>query len=238
MMRPMSGRSRFEVRPGRRADLTTLTSLSLSSFVLGKAPDHPWLEPYVRATIAPYLEEPIVSDSAVAVRSDGTVAGYALVAVDPGIVSTLIRHEMIHHLRSVPEAIRLGGRQAACFYLDRVRDLRELLGAGPGATGAPHAHLNIIGGHRAGSVALELLAHIDVRMSLAGHDRWVGEVNAPVGRRRGALERLGFELVDCAPNRTLSRLAGDPVERLTLERRLPRPPQEGLPPDATSLAHA
>ena len=82
----------------------------------------------------------------------------------------------------------------------------------------PHAHVNVEAGRRSGTAALLLLEHVDQRVAAAGFTQWIGEVNAPSGRRLAALERLGFTVVGRTPNRTLSRLTGDPVERLTLRR--------------------
>jgi len=48
-------------------------------------------------------------------------------------------------------------------------------------------------------------------------------MNEREGTRRRALERLGAEVVHTAPNHTLTRLLGEPVQRLTLVRRLSTP---------------
>jgi hypothetical protein len=48
----------------------------------------------------------------------------------------------------------------------------------------------------------------------------MGEVNAPLGARVSALERLGFAVVKRQKNHTLSQLTGRVVERLTVERQL------------------
>jgi hypothetical protein len=68
---------------------------------------------------------------------------------------------------------------------------------------------------------LELLAHIDGRVGVAGLAAWRGEVNAVRGRRKSALERVVGVVVDTVPNLTYSWLASRPVDRLTVERALP-----------------
>jgi hypothetical protein len=84
-----------------------------------------------------------------------------------------------------------------------------------------HAHLNLRPGLRAGWAGRWLADHVDAVCRRAGAPAWYGEINAPAGRRAAALERLGGEVVDRAPNRTLSALIGAEVERLTVLRRLP-----------------
>lgn len=61
-------------------------------------------------------------------------------------------------------------------------------------------------------------------------------MNARVGHRSRALERLGAIVIHRAPNHTLSWLLGQPVERLTVARRLPEAP--GSPADGTFAAAA
>jgi len=55
-----------------------------------------------------------------------------------------------------------------------------------------------------------------------GHTSWYGEINARVGRWGTAITAWwGGEIVDRTPNRTLSRMLGVPVERLTVLRHVP-----------------
>jgi hypothetical protein len=58
-------------------------------------------------------------------------------------------------------------------------------------------------------------------VAAAGFPAWFGEMNARAGRRAAALSRWGAEIVGRQPNRTLTWLAGAPVERLTVLRRVP-----------------
>jgi len=55
----------------------------------------------------------------------------------------------------------------------------------------------------------------------AGLHAWAGEVNGVVGSRHAALERVVGPVVGRRPNHTLTWLAGAPVERLTVVRRVP-----------------
>jgi hypothetical protein len=84
-----------------------------------------------------------------------------------------------------------------------------------------HAHCNLVPGVRAWWAGRLLADHIDDRCRAAGVGGWSGEINAPTGRRAQALIRLGATVVDRSPNLTLSWLAGWPVERLTIVRRVP-----------------
>jgi hypothetical protein len=66
-----------------------------------------------------------------------------------------------------------------------------------------------------------LLDFVDERCRQAGLPGWYGEINAPVGRRASALERVVGPVVHRAPNHTLSWLMDRPVERLTVARTVP-----------------
>lgn len=83
-----------------------------------------------------------------------------------------------------------------------------------------HVHLNLLPSARAGRGAQLLVDHVDAVCRHLGEPGWFGEVNAPVGRRAAALERLGLEVVHRAPNQTLSSALQRPVERLTVVRLL------------------
>ena len=83
-----------------------------------------------------------------------------------------------------------------------------------------HAHMNIAAPYRSGSSAALLRAHIDERAHRVGAQGWFAEVNTTLGRRQQALERLVGPVVHRQRNHTLSWLAGEPVERLTVVRHL------------------
>lgn len=84
-----------------------------------------------------------------------------------------------------------------------------------------HAHLNLLAPGRHGRLARLAVDHVDEVSRRAGSPGWFGEVNAPVGRRAAALERLDLRVTHRSSNRTLTALTGRPVERLTVVRTLP-----------------
>jgi hypothetical protein len=86
---------------------------------------------------------------------------------------------------------------------------------------AAHAHVNVLPDRLASWAGLSLVRSVDERCRRAGLPGWFGEINAPVGKRASALERIVGPVVHRAPNHTLSWLMGRPVERLTVARTLP-----------------
>jgi hypothetical protein len=84
--------------------------------------------------------------------------------------------------------------------------------------GLPHAHFNATA---PGWLPGRLLAdHVDAVVAASGFEAWYGEMNARAGRRVAALRRWGAEIISRRPNATLTWLAGAPVERLTVLRRV------------------
>lgn len=81
-------------------------------------------------------------------------------------------------------------------------------------------HFNVAPGARTADAGLRLAAHVDQLCLDRGLPGWYGEINGPAGRRVAALERLGGEFVHRMPNRTLTWLAGRPVDRNTMMRRV------------------
>ena len=80
----------------------------------------------------------------------------------------------------------------------------------------------LLGRYRSGSIARQIRDHTDDRCRLAGLDGWVGEINARGGHRSAASARVAGIVTASATNRTLSRLVGEPVHRLTVVRWLDR----------------
>lgn len=64
------------------------------------------------------------------------------------------------------------------LYADRLRDALHLARSGWHGPRLGHAHVNLLGGYRSGSIARQIRDHIDDRCRLAGLDGWVGEINA------------------------------------------------------------
>ncbi len=163
------------------------------------------------------------ADAAVAHDPSGNVVGYALVCVDESAAARWGQRGTLTLVRRVA-AEALAGRVDAhsrAFYRARISDAADLMRTRRTPPAQVHAHLNVSRGARTASVARALVAHVDHRCRLAGHDAWYGELNERTETRLGALERIGLEVVDAVPNHTLSRLVGEPVRRLTLVRRLP-----------------
>ncbi|MEO1055842.1 MAG: hypothetical protein AAFY28_02910 [Actinomycetota bacterium] len=175
---------------------------------------------YRALCLAWYLDEG--RDDAGVARIDGEVSGYALVCTDQRAAS---RHERRAALTLARQLGALAARRqvdaaSRAFYRLRLRDARTLARDHRRPPAAVHAHLNVRAGRRSGSTTLALVEHIDRRCRFAGERRWYGEMNERRGRRSRALARLGFEIVDAAPNYTLSTLLGTDVDRLTVLRSL------------------
>jgi hypothetical protein len=158
-------------------------------------------------------------DAAVLER-DGTVIGYVLVCCD---ATDHARAQRSAAARFSAWAMpQVAGRRLPVPVRTFWR-LRLLDGAVAWRTGlrAPaHAHVNLDPAARAAGRSLDLRDHIDDRVRRAGHDHWIGEVNAIRGRRAAALQRLVGDVVATVPNRTYTWLEGRPVDRLTVRRRV------------------
>ncbi len=153
---------------------------------------------------------------------DGAVVGYVLVCIDDRAHRGWCRRPAWDWTTRAVREIAAGRYpvESERFHRLRLRDGFSAL-AGPPPPCAGHLHLNIAAGHRQGSGARDLLAAAEGRLRRAGRDQWYGEVNARIGRRASALERLGGRVVDRRTNHTLSWLVGAPVERLRIVRRVP-----------------
>lgn len=152
----------------------------------------------------------------------GSVLGYLLVCADERAHGRWVRRAFpLAAARMVAASVRAGaaGSTARRFLRHRLRDLRDVWH--PGASPMPvHVHLNLDRSVRVGRAALTALDLADAAARRVGAAGWYGEVNAPVGRRAVPLGRLGLEVTGVTPNRTLTWVRGEPVERLTVVRRL------------------
>jgi hypothetical protein len=179
------------------------------------------LAAYERLCLDPYLAPG--SPAVVGVLRDtpsGPARGYALVCLDAGA----LRRQRAHGLAAfvARAAPWLGPRgEPSTFVRGRLRDAWALRQPARAVRDLPHAHFNAAPG--ASRLPGRLLADfVDEVCRAAGYQRWYGEINAPVGRRAAAITKhWGGEIVDRTPNRTLSRMRGVPVERLTVLRRVP-----------------
>jgi hypothetical protein len=202
---------------GRLFDETVLLGAALGR--LPAAFDH-----YRTLSLGWYLG-PGRRDAAVAVDAAGAVVGYTLVCTDEAAASRWAARSTLVLGGHVAVAAITGrlDRASRVFYRARTHDARALAAARRVPPAPVHAHLNVGRGARTLTVSRALVDHVDRCCRRAGHSVWYGEMNERVGTRRRALERLGGEVVHVEPNRTLTRLLGEPVQRLTLVRRLPPP---------------
>ena len=213
------GATRGTVRPVRAGDDPAVRELFAQTVGLGRPLPFPVaaFEHYQALCLDWYLG-PGRADAAVAV--DGAhVCGYALVCTRPQEFERWLRSRALLFLvRTAWPA--MGRSESGRFLRLRVADAWTSRRHRFPPPMAAHAHLNLAVGQRAGAIGRLLVDHIDQRCRLAQLPGWFGEMNTPVGRRAGALERLGASVVHRAPNHTMSWLCGQPVERLTVVRRL------------------
>lgn len=217
------------VRPATADDAEDIRRLFRSTVALG-APlpfQVPGFGRYESLCLDWYLG-PGRADAAVAEQA-GHAVGFALVCTDPRSYGRWSRRRAAAFgMRSVLDVARGRARGPAGRFL-RLR-VRDGLSLWRSPSPAPaHAHINVATGHRAAWVGRALGAHVDDRCRAAGLGSWFGEINAPAGRRAAGLERLGGRIVHRGPNRTLTWLAGRPVERLTVLRVLPETPAANGP---------
>jgi hypothetical protein len=160
-------------------------------------------------------------DAAV-VDAGGEIVGFALVCTDQTAFRRWVRARAARYaLYSVLTLVRTDPRSpVARFHRCRLRDGWVMM-RGPAPPFPAHAHINVRPHRLAGWAGLLLLRCVDERCSRAGLPGWYGEINAPVGRRASALNRVVGSVVHRAPNHTLSWLMGLQVERLTVARALP-----------------
>jgi hypothetical protein len=216
----------LSTRPLRPADDHEVRRIFRATLALGHpAPLGPGLgpalRPYERLCLGWYLDG--ARDAACVLTSVDRVVGYALVCLDPESFGRWQRRAAARFVAHVLP--RLFARRYPDpidrFYRLRLRDGWALWRRRDDRLdGVPHAHLNAC--DTMGGLPGRLLAdHVDAVVGAAGLAAWSGEINARAGRRVAALGRWGAEIVARQPNRTLTWLAGAPIERLTILRRIP-----------------
>jgi len=177
------------------------------------------LAPYVDLCLGWYLGAG--RQDAAIIEDEGEAVGYVLVCTAPADHRRWTQRGAARFVGRVGPGLvsRRYPPAAARFYRLRLRDGWSLRRAPSVVKGLGHAHVNLVPGARAGRAGRLAAAHIDDRIAAAGLAGWFGEINARVGERARALERLGGVVVQRTPNHTLSALVGQPVERLTVVRR-------------------
>jgi hypothetical protein len=224
----------MRVRPLRAEDQPQVRRLFRSTLVLGTGPAFaiPGLRRYEALCLDWYLG-PGAADAAVLEDDDATVVGYALVCTNLAAYRAWTRKQAIRFTAGLLPCLVLPSYRGPVgqFYRLRLRDGWQLARATVPESAPAHAHINLSPSHRAAWGGRLLSAHVDARVGAAGYSGWFGEINAVVGQRTRALERLGGELVGRVPNHTLSSLMNQPVERLTVRRMIPH---SSLPLDEPS----
>ena len=219
------GAAPVSIRAFRPDDDEAVRSLFWATLVGGTAapfdPTHEVMRAYERLCLDWYLTTG-ARWASVVVDADDRPAGYALVCCDERSARGAV---VTGSARFAATAALAGARgrldpTMRSFVRLRVRDARTLARGGRHDVPPVHAHLNLTGAARNTSAVLAVRSRIDEVVRGAGHDAWAGEINTRRGRRAAALGRSGFEIVGREPNHTLSWLTGDPVDRLTVVRRL------------------
>lgn len=201
------------------ADRDRIATLFTTTFCLGRPAHFELPHSYIELCLGWYLG-PGAHEAGV-VEHDGEVVGYALVCSDPEAHHRWVRWAAATFAtRVAPQCLRRDATQLRGFARARLRDLRAVRASALQPPMPVHAHLNIASSQRSGSAAVLLRQHIDQRAHLAGAPGWFAEVNAPVGRRLQALERVVGPVTDRRPNHTLTWMTGEAVERLTVVRHL------------------
>lgn len=216
----------MRVRAMRMADTGDVRRLFRDTIVLGRPLPFVCtaLDRYEALCLDWYLSPERLREHAVLVDDADRVQGYALVCGDQAAFN---RWQRMAGLRWAAAALwalamrRLGADEAR-FHRLRLRDgwtsWRQRVDPGLPA----HAHFNIARSARGRMHVVALVDHIDARCAALELPGWYGEINAPAGRRAMALEARGARVVHRVHNRTLSWLAGTPIERLTVARPLAR----------------
>lgn len=211
------------VRPLEAADADPVRALFRATAALGRPLRLPEadLRAYESLCLDHYLDE---DGSACAVHlTDGVVTGYAMVALDHAAYERWVRPRAGRWAaRAVGQIVRAPRSEGAAFHRLRLLDGAVTVVRGVAAPMPAHFHFNVGAGHRGMAAGVALAAHADAVVAAAGLPGYFGEVNVARSRpgRERALQRLGAVVVHRQRNHTLSWLAAEPVDRLTVVRRL------------------
>lgn len=216
----VSTRSRGLVRPADETDLVAVRRIFGATVALGRPVAVAGIDAYARFSLEFYATH---RAGHVAVHErDGLVNGYVLVATDEDAHDRWQRWAAARYVACIASQRATGRLRGAAwaFHRDRLRDGWALYNAGPRRAAPAHVHCNLLPSARAVDAGRKLVDAADTIVAEAGHDAWYAQINATLGSRANALTRLGAEIIDRAPNLTLTNLIGEPVERLTIVRRL------------------
>lgn len=155
------------------------------------------------------------------ITDDGQVVGYVLICADEKSFSRWMYKQTIRlTIKSIsvaPLGLLRGGTWG--LYWRRVADGAKLTRQELPDRFDMHAHVNMRSHARFGAGGLQSLRYVDEQASILGFAGWYADVNSKAGRRSAGLERLGGQITQRSFNRTLSWLAGEPIERLRVVRR-------------------
>jgi hypothetical protein len=211
-----------EVRPLTEQDETELRRLFRETVVMGRPLPFSLDDAgrYESLCLDWYLG-PGRPDAAV-VDVGGQIAGFALVCVDQAAYRRWVRARAGRYaVYSLLTLVRIDPRSPLSrFHRSRLRDGWVMLRS-PAPPFQAHAHTNVLAPELSRWAGKLLLDFVDERCRLAGLAGWYGEINAPIGKRASALERVVGPVFHRAPNHTLSWLMERPVERLTVTRTVP-----------------
>lgn len=213
------------IRPFRPGDEAAVRALFWATIAGGAGtpfdPSHAVMLAYERLCLDWYLTTG-ARWASVIVDADDRPAGYALVCCDERSARRAVVAGSARFVAATVGSALRGRLEASMrtFVRLRIRDAAALARTGRHEVPPVHAHLNLTGAARNSSAVLAVRSRIDGVVRDAGHDAWAGEINTRRGRRAGALGRSGFDVVGREPNHTLSWLTGEPVDRLTVVRRL------------------
>ncbi|MEQ8438370.1 MAG: hypothetical protein RIB65_12830 [Ilumatobacter fluminis] len=216
---------RVSIRPFRADDDASVRALFWATLAGGSAApfdrSHEVMRAYEHLCLDWYLTTG-ARWASVVVDDDDHAVGYALVCCDERSARRAVVTGSARFVAAACGAVVRGRLDPAMrtFVRLRFRDAAALARSGRHDVPSAHAHLNLTGAARNTSAVLAVRARIDEVVLDAGHGGWSGEINTRHGRRAGALGRSGFEVVGREPNHTLGWLAGEPVDRLTVVRRL------------------
>ena len=164
-----------------------------------------------------------LSDSVIVIDDAGSVIGYCLVCTDPDHHGRWIKRRSLTTTLLLVGRMMTGGmsRPSIRFYWWRLRDAIVLGRHHGDLPRAGHVHVNLLPGHRDGTVSRRIRDHMDERCQAANLDGWLGEINARRGKRTVGLERIGGTILATHRNLTFTALVGEPISRHTMYRKVP-----------------